>query len=396
VQGRGEFAARERVSQPAVLKRLSFRFSSASATSSSAVTDRIPSEMRAVVYRGIDDLRLETVPVPRIRSDELLVRVAACGICPTDIKKIHYGTVPPPRIFGHETAGTIARVGACVRGFRVGDRVALHHHVPCLDCHACRHHAFAQCATYKRTGITAGFEPAGGGFAEYVRVMSFVLPGVVKIPARNSFEEGALLEPVNTVLKAVKRLALLPGDCVLVVGQGPIGLMFTRLLALRGIRVLATDLLPERLKLAREFSASRTLLPHGHDLADRVRRTTRGQGLDAAVIAAPSDEAVRQAQALVRGGGQVLLFAHTHAGTPTGLDLSLVCAAEKDLIGSYSSDITLQEEVARVVFSRRLDVRRLVTHRFALAATPAAIRLAANPTPQALKVVVSSRGGENG
>src|SRR5262249_59021506 len=134
-------------------------------------------------------------------------------------------------------SGTVARVGKKVKSFRLGDRVALHHHVPCLDCHFCRHKAFAQCATYKRTGITAGFEPAGGGYAEYVRVMSFVLPGVVKIPSRNSFLEGAMLEPVNTVLKAVKRLALLPGDTVLVAGQGPIGLRFTRLLGLQGIHV---------------------------------------------------------------------------------------------------------------------------------------------------------------
>ena len=117
-------------------------------------------------------------------------------------------------------APSCARAPAC-SGFKAGDRVALHHHVPCLECHACRHRAFAQCDQYKRTGITAGFEPAGGGFAEYVRVMPFVLPGVVKIPARNSFDEGAMLEPVNTVLKAVKRLSLLRGDTILVAGQGP-------------------------------------------------------------------------------------------------------------------------------------------------------------------------------
>ncbi|MBI3876845.1 MAG: alcohol dehydrogenase catalytic domain-containing protein, partial [Verrucomicrobia bacterium] len=194
----------------------------------------IPKTMQAVVYRGANDLRVETVPVPRIGAGELLVRVAACGVCPTDIKKIHYGTVPPPRIFGHETAGTVVRAGARVRGFRAGDHVALHNHVPCLKCHACRHGAFAQCPQYKRTGVTAGFEPAGGGYAEFVRVMPFCLPGVVKIPVKNSFLEGAMLEPVNTVLKAVNRLSLLRGDTVLVAGQGPIGLIFTRLLALRG------------------------------------------------------------------------------------------------------------------------------------------------------------------
>ena len=223
----------------------------------------IPKSMRAVVYRGVNNLRLESVPVPRIGPRELLVRVAACGVCPTDIKKIQYGTVPPPRIFGHETAGTIVRIGGgasvLASRFKIGDRVALHHHVPCLDCHFCRHRAFAQCETYKRTGITAGFEPAGGGYAEYVRVMPFVLPGVVKIPARNSFAEGALLEPVNTVLKAVRRLSLLRGDVVLVAGQGPIGLMFTRLLQLAGAQVIATDMLEPRLRLARKFGAKWTM-----------------------------------------------------------------------------------------------------------------------------------------
>ncbi len=380
--------------------------------------------MRAVVYRGVNDLCLETVPVPRIGAGELLVQVAVCGVCPTDIKKIQYGTVPPPRIFGHETAGTIVRVGARARGFKIGDRVALHHHVPCLDCHYCRHHAFAQCETYKRTGITAGFEPAGGGYAEYVRVMPFVLPGVVKIPAKNSFEEGAMLEPVNTVLKAVRRLNLLPGDNVLVAGQGPVGLMFTRLLQLAGARVIATDLMASRLKLAKKFGAKWTFnvgqasslspssLTHSSQ-SGTGRRPGLRFGLDAAVIAVPSNSVVQQALQLVRGGGQLMLFAHTkriaksEVQSPKfkvqnrshshfslqpsafSLDLASVCVDEKDLLGSYSSDFTLQREVARLVFSRRLDVRQLISHRFSLEATPDAIRLAANPKPDSLKILVT-------
>jgi len=374
--------------------------------------------MRAVVYRGPNDLRLENVPVPRVGSNELLVKVAVCGVCPTDIKKIQYGTVPPPRIFGHETAGVIVRRGAVVRGFQVGERVALHHHVPCLKCHDCAHRAFAQCAQYKRTGITAGFEPAGGGYAEYVRVMPWVLPGVVKIPGRNSFLEGAMLEPVNTVLKAVKRLALLSGDTVLVAGQGPIGLMFTRLLTLRGMRVIATDRLESRLQLARELGAkwmwevkseirrsksernpksegpsSKFRVPGSRfkvaSLAQLTNRLTEGRGLDAAIIAVPSDEVVREAQQLVRGGGQVLLFSHTRRGEQTSLDLATICADEKDLVGSYSADFTLQDEVSRLVFSRKLDVRKLITHQFPLEQTAEAIALAARPTEASLKVMVT-------
>ena len=128
-------------------------------------------------------------------------------------------------------------------------------------CHACRHGAYAQCPQYLRTGITAGFEPAGGGYAEYVRVMRFCLPGLVKIPRKNSFLEGAMLEPVNTVLKAVNRLNLLLGDTVMVAGQGPIGLMFTGLLSARGIRVVATDFMASRRKMARRYGARQAQAP---------------------------------------------------------------------------------------------------------------------------------------
>ncbi len=353
------------------------------------VIDVIPKTMRAVVYRGVNDLRVETLPVPRIQSGELLVRVAACGVCPTDIKKVRQGTVSAPRVFGHETAGTIVRIGARVRGFEVGDRVGLHHHVPCMDCHFCRHRAFAQCATYKRTGVTAGFEPAGGGYAEYVRVMPFCLPGVVKIPARSTFEEGAMLEPVNTVLKAVEQLPLLKGDTVLVVGQGPIGLMFTALLALRGARVIATDLLENRRVLARRAGAWRTFDAADPKLVDLLRKTSGGRGVDAAVVAVPVDSAVLQAQEALRGGGVVLLFAHTVRGHETPIDLGRICVDEKTLTGSYSSDFVLQQRVARLVFSRKLDVRPLITHRFPLELTSAAIDLASRPTPESLKIMIT-------
>jgi L-iditol 2-dehydrogenase len=342
--------------------------------------------MRAVVYRGVNDLRLETVPVPEIQSGELLVKVAVCGVCPTDIKKIRHGTVPPPRIFGHETAGTIAKTGAGVRKFRVGDRVAVQHHVPCLKCHYCRHRDFAQCPQYKTTGITAGFEPAGGGYAEYVRVMPFVLPGVVKIPPGNTFEEGAMLEPVNTVLKGVNRLALRRGDSALVIGQGPIGLMFTRLLQLIGIKVVATDLMDSRLKLARQWGASAAFKANDPHLVAKLKKAA--PCLDAAVVVVPSQDAFQQALAIVRGSGKILLFAHTRRGEFAQVDLSTMCVDEKDLLGSYSSDITLQAEVSRLIFQRKLDVRQLITHRFPLDQTAAAISLAGTPSPDSLKVIV--------
>jgi L-iditol 2-dehydrogenase len=246
-------------------------------------------------------------------------------------------------------------------------------------------------------------------------VMPFVTPGVVKIPARNTFAEGAMLEPVNTVLKAVNRLALLRGDTVLVSGQGPIGLMFTRLLVLAGMNVLASDLFPGRLRVAWEFGAKWVFRPeiqnpkpklertdlriispqstgrYRESLAALVDRVTKGRGLDAAVMAVASPAAMREAQALVRGGGQLLLFSSTRRGDEATLDLASICVDEKDLIGSYSADFLLQGEVARLVFSRKLDTRRLITHEFPLARTAEAVELAAHPTFESLKVVVNQQ-----
>lgn len=349
----------------------------------------LPKTMRALVYRGLNHLVVEELPVPAIGNDELLVKVACCGVCPTDIKKIQYGTVPPPRVFGHETAGTIVRVGRRVRDFRVGQRVALHHHIPCRTCHACLHAAFAQCLTYKKTGITAGFEPAGGGFAEYVRVMPFVFPGVVPIPKANEFIEGAMLEPVNTVLKGVRRLGLLPGDRVWVAGQGPIGLMFTQLLQLEGVDVVASDLIPERRRLAKRFGARTVLDPAAEGFRLKLSRFAGKDGLDAVVVAVPVDQIVREGLGSVREGGKVLLFAHTKRGGELPVDLATICVDEKDLIGSYSADVTLQAEVARIVFSRKLDVRRLVSHTYSLKDGAMAVDRAAHPDAESLKLMIS-------
>src|ERR1700744_6382272 len=232
----------------------------------------LPATMRAVVYRGINDMRLETVPVPKIGRGELLIRIATCGICGTALKKIHMGSHSAPRIFGHEMAGTVAAVGEGVTDFAVGDRVMTFHHVPCGACYYCRKQTPAQCPLYKKTGATAGFEPSGGGFAEYVRAMDFVVAnrGVVRIPDGVPFEQAAFVEPLNTVLKGVKMLNLAADDTVLVIGQGPIGLMHAALASRTGARVLTSDLYPERHAIAAKFGLTNPTNAATENVVDRV------------------------------------------------------------------------------------------------------------------------------
>ncbi|HYP08166.1 MAG TPA: alcohol dehydrogenase catalytic domain-containing protein, partial [Bryobacteraceae bacterium] len=186
--------------------------------------------MKAAVYVGDKVVRVEDVPTPEIGAGELLVRVEACGICHTDLKKIEHNLLPGPRIFGHETAGTVVAAGEGVKDFVPGDRVIAFHHIPCLDCFYCARKLYAQCPVYKKVGITAGYAPAGGGFGQYVRVMDWIVRrGVEKIPDGVSFEVASLVEPFNTCHKASHAADPQAGDTVVVLGQGPIGLMFTLL-----------------------------------------------------------------------------------------------------------------------------------------------------------------------
>src|SRR5216683_4345100 len=222
-----------------------------------AIEDRsqsIPATMLAAVYRGVNRICLETVPVPEIGPGELLVRVHTCGVCGTDLKKIATGSHSAPRIFGHETSGVVAKVGAGVRKFSLGERVIVFHHIPCGECYYCRQKTFAQCDTYKKVGCTAGFEPSGGGFAEYVRVMEWIVEkGTVRIPDGISFEQASFVEPVNTCIKGIETLRLQAGETVLVIGQGPIGLILAILAQRAGARVITSDLYPARLTMANSF-----------------------------------------------------------------------------------------------------------------------------------------------
>ena len=350
--------------------------------------EAIPSTMRAAVYHGKDDVRLETVAVPRIGAGELLIRVHTCGICGTDLKKIATGSHSAPRIFGHETAGVVAAVGESVTRFRVGDRVMAFHHIPCGECYYCRHKVFAQCPVYKKVGCTAGYEPSGGGFSEYVRVMDWIVErGVVRIPDQVSYEQACFVEPVNTCLKGIETLRLQPGEIVVVMGQGPIGIILGTLAKRVGARVITSDLFPQRLRISKRFGLEETVDASQTDLVLRVRELTEGRGADAVILAVGGNKLIRPAMDACRPGGRVLLFAQTVHGDAV-IDPAAVCVDEKTLLGSYSASVDLQEESVRFVFSREMNLEGLISHRFSLEESLEALNLAAHPEAESLKIVI--------
>jgi len=348
----------------------------------------LPATMQAAVYRGVNDVRMETVPVPKIGSAEMLVRVHSCGVCGTDLKKIATGSHPAPRIFGHETSGVIAAVGDGVRDYRPGDRVMVFHHIPCGQCFYCQNKTFAQCSTYKKVGCTAGFEPSGGGFAEYVRVMDWIVEhGTVRIPEDVSFEQACFVEPVNTCMKGIQAVGLRPGETVLAIGQGPIGVILSVLAKRAGATLITSDLYPERLRIGSSCGIDLTIDASRADVVTRVRELTEGRGADAVILAVGGNSLIQTAMDAARPGGRILLFAQTQHGE-TVIDPAAICVDEKTLLGSYSASVDLQEEAVRFVMNREMDLERLVSHRFPLSESPQALDLAAHPKPSSMKIMI--------
>jgi L-iditol 2-dehydrogenase len=348
----------------------------------------IPATMLAAVYHGLNDVRLQTVAVPGIGAGELLVKVHTCGICGTDLKKIATGSHSAPRIFGHETSGTVAAVGEDVKNFKPGDRVIFFHHIPCRECFYCQHTTFAQCETYKKVGVTAGYEPSGGGFAEYVRVMNWIVErGTIRVPDEVSFEQACFVEPVNTCMKGIEALRLAEGETVLVIGQGPIGIILSALAQRAGASVITSDLYEQRLTISVTLGLKNSLNASRTDVVQEVRRQTEGRGADAAILAVGGNGLIRTAMDAVRPGGRVLLFAQTLHGEAT-IDPAAVCVDEKTLLGSYSASVELQEAAAKFVMGREMDLEKLISHRFALSDGLEALELAAHPKADSMKIVI--------
>ena len=345
--------------------------------------------MHAAVYRGQSTVGVEEVPTPAIGPGEILIRVEACGICHTDLKKIEHNLLAPPRIYGHETAGVVAAVGSGVTAYRPGDRVVAFHHIPCLNCFYCHRKLFAQCPVYKKVGITAGFEPAGGGFAQYVRVMDWIAErGVERIPAGVSFERATLVEPLNTCLKAVVQCDPQPDEFVAILGQGPIGLLFTMLVHRSGARIAATDAIPERLAVSARCGAEFTWNPRPVAVAEEIKKLTQGRGADLVMVAASAPGIVEQAMACSRPGARILLFAQTSSAERIEACGADICVGERTIFGCYSASVDLQKESARLIFSGELPVEELISHRLPLVKIRSGIDLALHPGSNSLKIIV--------
>jgi len=350
----------------------------------------IPKTMRAGVYREKGIVRVEEVPVPKLSSGEVLIKVSVCGICGTDIKKIFHAYVAPPQILGHEVAGTVAAVGSGITRWKPGDRVMSFHHIPCGKCFFCERRLFSQCPQYKTTGLTAGFTPNGGGFAEYVKAMPWVADqGVVALPDDVTFEEATFIEPINTIVKAVQKARVSAGETVLIIGCGPIGLQLLMVARLQGTTVFTSDPVAVRRSKSVSLGAVESFDPSSGKLVSEIKARTDDRGADAVLVAVAHPAVVSEALAAARPGGRVLLFAANDPVTRIEFPAAAVGIDEKEILGSYSAAVDIQNEAAQLVLGKKLPVMEIVSHRFPLARIQEGLELAARPTETSLKILIT-------
>lgn len=343
--------------------------------------------MKAALFYAPGDIRIDEIDVPPISEGELLIRVRACAVCGTDIRVFEGKKtkgIHPPAVIGHEIAGEIQEKGRAVRGYEIGDRIAIIPVIPCRICYYCLNGMENICAN--RTAF--GYE-YGGGFQEFMRVpeMAVRAGNVVNIGPSLSFEEASLIEPLSCCLNGNRRSGIRPGDVVMIIGAGPIGLLHILLARMSGARrILVSELTQERRALALKMGADLAFDPSTHNLTDLALHETEGRGIDAAIMAIGIPTLVNDLLKATRKGGSVNLFAGFSGEGEAQIGANLLHYNEINLTGTASASRSHFHSALSLVLAKRIDLSPLVSHRFPLSQIDQAIQ--ATKKGEGIKVIV--------
>jgi L-iditol 2-dehydrogenase len=336
--------------------------------------------MRVARLYDFGDIRLEQSPRPQPGPDDILVRVTACGICSGDIMP-WYIRRKAPLVLGHEPVGVVAEIGHAVRNFRLGDRVFVHHHAPCFDCAACRRGEYVQCAVWRESHIMPG------GMAEYFVVSATNQRDTLKLPDSVGDLNGVLVEPAACVVKSLRRSGLRPGESVLVIGLGIMGMMHIKLARHLGAgTIIGADLFEQRAVRAEQLGADHGIVVTGDNLADQVRELTRGAMMDVVIVGPGNSRAIGAGIAAAGKAATVVQFTATPPGDEMLVRPHDLYFNETRLVPSYSCGPEDTRQALELVKRGVLSSAELVTHQFPLDEITAAYEQAQKP--ESLKVVV--------
>jgi L-iditol 2-dehydrogenase len=317
--------------------------------------------MKVAVYYNNHDVRVEERPIPKPKKDEILVKTEACGVCVADTME-WYLTPRAPLTLGHEACGIVAEVGPEIKTFQVGDRVTVHHHVPCLICEHCRRGNYTMCTTFKKTHIHPG------GFSEYFTASAIHAErDTLVLPEHVNFEAATLVEPLACVIHAIRKANIQAGDSVALVGTGTMGLMFIQCLKYWGVRKLAIyELLDWRINKAKEFGAPNVLIPDKDPEKElnRLQELFASDRADKVFIAAKDISAMKLGMRLVNKGGTVVFFATPKPEESIDLYPSHIFFNEITLTSTYSANHLDTRTALELISNGDVWADKLISHRY--------------------------------
>ncbi len=344
--------------------------------------------MKAAVFLGPEKIEVRDVEKPNPKEGEVLLKVAVCAICGTDVRIYYKGqkNVVPPHIMGHEIAGTVEELGAGVTGIKSGERVVIVTSVGCGECQFCKKGLHNLCLSYRAIGYAFP-----GGFAEYMLIPKEAVAqgNLLPVPARLSSEEASLVEALSCCINGQKYLNISRGDVVVIFGAGPIGCMHIELARQKGASkiILINFQSQSRLDLAKRFKADLYLSSSKEDPVKRVLEETSGQGADVIITACSAKIAQEQAIRMANKNARISFFAGIPKDDPyIKLDSNEIHYKEICVFGAFASYRSQFEEAVELIASRRVDARKFLTHEFPLDDIVKGIETA--KSGDALKVII--------
>ena len=300
---------------------------------------------------------------PSIGDGDVLVQMNACGICGSDLEKVFGQYGQPSMRLGHEPAGIILDIGSEVIGFKIGDRVFTHHHVPCYDCHLCNHGNETMCSKYYETNLS----PCGLSEEYVVPAWNVSHGGILKISDSISFEEAAMIEPLACCIRAWTKFPYREGDSAAIFGVGPTGMMHVMLAHVKKFsKIFCFDVNEFRLDFAKKFGITNSINSMDENRKQKIMDGTQGRGVDVAIVATSSLKALEDAIDITRKGGSVMMFGVPSKGAQLNLDMNKIYSKEISLVTSYAASDKDTKEALDLIESSKIDVKQLITHTYSI------------------------------
>lgn len=342
--------------------------------------------MKAAYVKGPSNVEIRDVERPQIGNNDVIVTMKACGVCGSDLEKIYGQYSQPSMRLGHEPSGIVSEVGSNVKELKKGDRVFVHHHVPCHSCHFCLHGNETMCQKYSETNLS----PCGLAEEFLVPDWNVSHGGVIKLPDHISFDEASMIEPLACCVRAWNKIKFKQGDSVAILGAGPTGMMHIMLSKIFGMEdVFCFDINSFRLSFAKQFGITECILSTDPSAHQKILAKTGNRGVDVVIVSTGSLNAIAQSIELVRKGGTVVLFGVPTRDAKMSIDISKVYSKEITITPSYAASETDTNAAFKLMEEEKIDVTKLITHRFDLSESAKALECA-HQGNDSMKIIVTN------